>query len=411
MSQHLNGQTDERLRPSFAERMEAEGVRFPPNQRSKDVWKRWAATGQRRRHPKPSTPLETRIANLQELLAMIGPVPEEWLKPDPPKNDYALVITKILADVLPERPKEMWRKRLYFGKLNVIHGDPGMGKTWVILYVISCLTTGKPFCDGAPCEECEVLFVTAEDGIADTIRPRLDKLQADPSRVHVLELVRMQGREVALDLDKHLIGLRSWLNQHPNVRVVVLDPLAAFLGKTDSHRNSEVRSLLGRLAKLAEDTGVGILAIDHLAKGAGKALHRGIGSIAFTAAPRAVWQVLADPDEPDRRLFLPVKTNLARISGLAFKVTDDGVVWEPKAVTMSADEASAEAGETPRGEARAWLKDALKKGPVAAHEIEERAKKDGICMRTLKAAKKELGIASERRDGAWSWLPPKSKRS
>jgi hypothetical protein len=98
-----------------------------------------------------------------------------------------------------------------------------------------------------------VLFVTAEDGIADTIRPRLDLLGADVSKAHCLDLVRVDGREVALDLERHLGILEAWLDQHEAVRVVALDPLAAFLGKIDAHRNNEVRGVLGRLAKLAEN--------------------------------------------------------------------------------------------------------------------------------------------------------------
>jgi hypothetical protein len=344
----------------------------------------------------------------QELIAMAADAPE-WQ----PGGSAAItvsgeLVTRRLSDVPAEPVCWLWRNRFASGKLNVVHGDPGVGKTWLVLYILAGVTRGRPFCDGAPCKRGEVLFVTAEDGIADTIRPRLDLLKADCSRAHCLDLVHIDGRDVSLDLEQHLEVLERWLIAHPGVTVVAMDPLAAFLGKIDSHRNNEVRAVLGRLAALAEKRQVTVLGIDHLAKAAGPAVHRGIGSIAFTAAPRAVWQVVLDQEDPGRRLFLPVKMNLARVAGLAYRLSDVGIVWEEGPVTISADEAAADSGETPRAEAKAWLKDMLRDGPCPASTVEQQAKKDGICMRTLKYAKKELGVESTRCAGEWSWSYPKT---
>jgi len=305
----------------------------------------------------------------------------------------------------------VWNKRFPLAKQTAIYGDPGGGKTTLVLDVQAHVTTGKPFCDGALCARGEVLFATAEDGIADTIRPRMEKLGADLTRVHVLDMVRANGKETGFDLSTHLDPLDRWLAHRPGVRVVGLDPLAAFLGDVDAHRNNEVRELLGALAKLAEERRVALIAIDHLNKAQGKAMHRGIGSIAFTAAPRAVWQVVADPDDEGRSLFLPVKMNLARVDGLAFRLKDGGLIWEPNPVKLRPDDISPEAaGGSPRDEAKAWLRDVLKKGPRAAQEIENRAKDDGICLRTLKSAKKEMGVASERHNDKWSWVLPKGAK-
>ena len=367
------------------------------------------------RHKGDSTPspeLERRIHRLQGLLELLTPVPEEWARPSEKEVEQrGELITRCLRDVEPESVSWLWEKRLALGKLNVVHGDPGTGKTWLILDTIAHVTTGKPFCDGAPCEVGQALFVTAEDGIADTIRPRLDLLVADVSRVYCLDLVRVNGREVALDLDRNMSALDLWLQSHRDVSVVALDPLAAFLGKINSHQNNEVRAVLGRLAALAEKRGVAILAIDHLAKAPGKALHRGIGSIAFTAAPRAVWQVAADPDDPGRRLFLPVKMNLAQVDGLAFRLTDAGLVWEQGSVTLSPDDVGADVGETPRVEAKEWLRQLLRNGSCPAKDVERVAKDDGICMRTLKYAKKELGVESRRCNGMWSWAYAEKAKS
>lgn len=354
--------------------------------------------------------LDFRVARLAELNKKVVPVPNEWLEDKTPGNDKkGQLITRRLSDVEPEEVSWLWKNRLVLGKLNVIHGDPGVGKTWLVLDTLARVTTGRAFCDSSPCSVGEVLFVTAEDGIADTIRPRLELLGSALDKVHALDLVRIGGREVALDLDQHLEALDGWLQKHRKVRVVALDPLAAFLGKINSHQNNEVRAVLGRLSSLAEKRRVAMLAIDHLAKAPGKAMYRGIGSIAFTAAPRAVWQVLTDPDDPERRLFLPVKMNLAKAKGLAFRVTDKGLLWEQGDVTLTPDEVTAEPGDTPRSEAKEWLRALLREGPCPATEVEKRARADSICLRTLKYAKKELGVISERCNGKWSWKFPQTE--
>jgi len=190
-------------------------------------------------------------------------------------------------------------------------------------------------------------LVTAEDGIADTIRPRLDLLGADTSEVHWLDVVRSGGKSVALDLDEHLEMLGDWLARYPLVRIVGFDPLAAFMGQVDTHRTWDLRGILGRIAKLAETHNVAVVAISHLTKAVMSAIHRSVGSIAFVAAARAVWQVCADRDVPSRRLFLPVKMNLARASGLAFRITDHGIAWETGVVEISADDAEADQGAEP----------------------------------------------------------------
>jgi hypothetical protein len=363
-------------------------------------------------------PLSKRINGLQELLSMVKPVPAEWLEPSSEEKEHkGVLVTRCLADVEPEPVEFTWEKRILRGKLNIIHGDPGVGKTYMVLDILARVTTGRPFCDGAQCEAGDVLFATAEDAIADTIRPRLDKLGADVRRAEILELVRIAGREVSLDLDQHLGAIDDWLRIHPGVRVVALDPLAAFVGtKRDSYRNNEVRAVLGRVAAMAERRKVAIIGIDHLSKGQGKAMYRGIGSIAFTAAPRAVWQVRKDPDDPGRSLFLPMKMNLAKVDGLAFRIVDDGgmgkFVWEKGAVTLTPDDVEAKSGGTSRAEAKDWLRAMLHQtGRCLAKEIEQKARGDGICLATLKYAKKEMGVVSYKDGaGAWYWSYPTATR-
>jgi hypothetical protein len=187
---------------------------------------------------------------------------------------------------------------------------------------------------------------------------------------------------------------------------MALDPLAAFVGDIDTHRNNEVRAVLGRLSKLAEQHNVAVIGIQHLSKAMVKAIHRSIGSIAFVAAARAVWQVMQDADDDDRRLLLPVKMNLAKTRGLAFRLSSKGIEWETGAVNLTPDDAEREEGESPRDEARQWIMAQLKDGPVPAAEIKARAGRDGIAKNTLERAKKELRVVSTQTADGWSWAMP-----
>jgi hypothetical protein len=325
--------------------------------------------------------------------------------------------TRRLSGVAQSEVCWAWPGRIPLAKLTMICGDPEAGKTWLILDVISRLTTGRAFPDGArpPWGPCDCLFVTAEDGLADTIRPRVQAMGGDPSRVHVLDFVQegdpKTGRQAALELGRHMDLLDDYLARHPMIRLVGLDPLSAFLGRVDSHRNSEVRGVLGPLAKLAERRGPAVVGINHLTKGEGPALYRGMGSIGFNAAARAVWQVSKDKDDPARRLFLLVKMNIAPDpGGLAFEISPRGLSWGKGRVDTTADEAARppdrDAGTSARAEARGWLRDLLKDGPVPASDVWAKAKADGLCVKTVKAAKRELGVESDTTGGTgapWTW--------
>jgi putative DNA primase/helicase len=274
--------------------------------------------------------------------------------------------------------------------------------------------------------------VSAEDDDEDTIRPRVDLLGGDPSRVHslthVLAAPPRRGKkgeeeggciEQSLDLGLHLNYLDQWLGNNPLVALVVLDPLSAFLGKVDSHRNNEVRALLTPLAKLAAKWRVALLGINHLNKGdLANAVYRAIGSIAFVAAARSSWLVTADPKEKDRRLLTRVKVNVASkdVGGLAFRIGEDhkGISWEEGRVDTSASEAlrvPETANRAPaKAEAKDWLRDLLEEGPVDAKEALEKAEADGLCEKTVRAAMKDLGVRKEKKGGAgegWVWSLPK----
>jgi hypothetical protein len=344
------------------------------------------------------------------------------------------LITRRLCEVQEHEVDWLWWQRIPKGKLSLINGDPDLGKTWLILDVMARITTGRPLPDGTPNPfnglRRDVLWASAEDDDEDTVKPRFRMLDGDMTRFHSLQFVRViedgkNGRrevERTLKLSEDLDRLGLFLETHPLIVMVGLDPLAAFLGKIDSHRNADVRALLTPLKGLAAEYHVAVVGNNHLSKGDGdNAMYRGMGSIAFVAAARSSWLVTKDPKQPkDRRLFTEIKGNnrSENISGLAFHVGPDwkGISWEENSrVQITADEALRSTGDSraPQlAEAMEWLQEVLKDGPVPADDVLGQAKADGICINTLRSAKKKLGVRTRKSGGPgepWMWFLPKQK--
>jgi hypothetical protein len=344
--------------------------------------------------------------------------------------------TRRLSEVLEREVEWLWYQRIPNGKLTLVCGDPDLGKSWSVLDLLARITTGRAMPDGSPNpflgKERNVLWASAEDDDEDTTKPRFCALGGEPTRLHSLHFVldrveRKKGEfglyERTLDLSRHLEHLDRWLTKHPLVVAVGLDPVAAFLGKVDTHRNSEVRAAFTPLKELASKHHVAILCNNHLNKGDDEnAMYRSMGSIAFVAAVRSAWLVTKDPKQPkDRRLFTKMKNNLASedVGGLAFRVgpmhkAQGGFFWETGTVETTADEALRTVGQETRAPARAeakeWLQDLLKDGPVLASEVWSKAEADGLNDRTLSSAKKALGIRTTKTGGPgtpWVWGLPK----
>ena len=301
------------------------------------------------------------------------------------------------------------------GKLGLTSGPPGLGKSLLTIDMAARLTRGLGL-DGerSPDEPCDVLFMSAEDDPSDTIRPRLEKAGADLSRVHVTR---------CLDINE----LGKMLDECPRVRAVFIDPLSAYVGHVDTHIDAEVRTLLAGFAELAADRGVSIMFVSHLRKSQeGDAINLPGGSIAFTAAARIAWMVLKDPRNAQRRLLLPLKSNLGPDAlGFAYRIVSAGpedapkVEWDSDRVTETADEVlSRRRGRRERAghgealeQACAFLRTFLADGPRLATEVFEGAEAHGIGKPSLKRAKEPLGIITSKEsgklDGKWTWsLPP-----
>jgi hypothetical protein len=328
------------------------------------------------------------------------------------------IVLRCFSDITPKPLRWLWPGRIPLGKLTLLIGDPGLGKSLLTIDIASRVTRGASFADGARCEPGGVIVLSAEDDAADTIRPRLDAAAADVSRVHSLEAVRVQRTdgsitEKTFNLETDCAALERELSEHPDVRLIVIDPISAYLGSVDSHSNAEVRGILAPLADLARRFVVAVLCVTHLRKSAGAAVYRAIASIAFTAAARSVWAVASDPEDGDRRLLLEVKQNLsAGVGGLAFRIESlisaPLLAWEPGAVAMAANEVlgSVEVqNQNERREAKAWLEDLLADGPVAVKKIQQEAKAAGLSWMTVRRAKDTLPVVASKSGykGPWEW--------
>lgn len=339
-------------------------------------------------------------------------------------------ITRCMFDVRPQPIRWLWPGRIARGKVTLIAGHPGLGKSQLAASLTAIVTQGGRWpVDRRACERGEVLLLNAEDDAADTIRPRLDAAGADVTRVQILEAVHdvaSDGRPVIrmFNLKADLDRLAAELARRPTVALVVIDPVSAYLGDTDSHVNADVRALLAPLGEIAARYGVAVVMVSHLNKGGGtgEALLRVTGSLAFVAAARAAFLVVKDKDDPARRLFIPLKNNIGPdAAGLAFRLRGvtlpDGVEtcrleWDREPVTVTADEAmrpqEPEEHRSATDEAVEFLRSLLADGPMKAVDVQKEARQAGILDKPLRSARERLRIKPQKRGmaGGWWWALP-----
>ncbi|MGB8437184.1 MAG: AAA family ATPase [Burkholderiales bacterium] len=342
------------------------------------------------------------------------------------------VISRRLADVRAVPIRWLWPGRIARGKVTLIAGDPGLGKSQLCLSLAAIVSTAGLWpVDRTRAERGSVVILSAEDDAGDTLRPRLEAADADLDRCHVLDAVRVESREgmpttrmfsLREDLDR-----LSWLlDQIGDVTLVVIDPISAYLGGTDSHVNADVRALLAPLSEVAARHSVAIAAVSHLNKsGSQQSLLRVTGSLAFVAAARAAYIVARHPDDASRRVITPVKNNLGddqtgygyRIEAhrLPGGIVTSRVIWEPDPVTVTADEALApgQAAEERSAvdEAADFLLGLLSNGPVSSGRVRVDANGAGHSWAAIRRAKRILGVQAEKEGlrSGWTWrLPPKA---
>lgn len=344
---------------------------------------------------------------IEKAIGALGPPATSRPGPSQPSARRRLQTVR-LADVAPRSVAWLWAGRIPRGKLTLVIGDPGTGKSSLTLDLIARITTGRPWPDGGPAPRGNALILSAEDGIADTIRPRIDRMGGDPGRISVVDETAR-----GFDLGNDLGDLEAEIVAQ-DVSVVSIDPLSAYLGKVDSFKDSEVRRLLAPLAAMAERTGVAIIGVFHLAKDTQRrAIYRALGSIAFAAAARAVFAVAIDPENDGRRLFMPVKLNLAKQPPtLAFRLDDGALMWEADAIEgLNVDVVLGEgaAGESgAQDDAAEFLRAFLAEREHPAGDVLRTARTQGISERTLRRAGKRLGVLRRHEGqpgtaGRWLW--------
>jgi putative DNA primase/helicase len=364
------------------------------------------------------------------------PVPPAAYEHSDAKSSSAPIV-RCLADVTPVPVSWLWPGRIARGKVTLIAGDPGLGKSQLTAALAACVSVGGRWpVDRSHAPTGNVLILNAEDDAADTIRPRLDAAGANVARIHVLEAIGALDGEGRLtkrtfDLSRDIEALGAAARRIGNVTLIIIDPISAYLGGTDSHRNADIRGLLAPLASVAGVLDAAIVAVSHLNKSSSSdALMRVTGSLAFVAAARAAFLVVKDAQEPARRLFVSAKNNLGpdQGNGLAFRVVpvtlEDGIStsrleWEPEPVTITANEAlaavSADTEErSALTDAMQFLRDLLATGPISSKEVERLAKADGHAVATIRRARNALGVVIDKEGfrAGWRWsLPAKMLRN
>jgi len=350
----------------------------------------------------------------------------------PGDPDRRLVGT-VLSTVAPEAVRWLWPGRIPFGKLTMLDGDPGLMKSLLMLDLAARLSVGEDMPDGSSPDldgPAGTVLLTAEDGLADTIRPRLDAAEADTTRILSLDGIQVETPErdppdVVMPTVEDVREIEEAV-QLVGARLIVVDPLMAYVDDDrNTHTDASVRRALVGLARLADELGVAVGAIRHLTKGGGdNPKYRGGGSIAFIAAARSGMLVAEDPDVPDtRRVLAMTKSNLcAPPPSLAFRaepvMTDGGVrsirvAWEGESDHAAADLLGRLSGEerTARQEAADILREELRGGPRPVSELQDVAERLGVSWRTVQRAARSIDVEKNRRggigaDGRWIWSLP-----
>ena len=317
-----------------------------------------------------------------------------------------------MEDVVSKEVEWLWYPYIPYGKITIIEGDPGEGKTTLVLKLAAALSRGLPLTcdDDKEYEPIHIIYQTAEDEIEDTIKPRLEKAGADCSMIRVID-----------ETDKELSMTDDRLEQaiiETKARLIILDPIQAYIGATvDMHRANEIRPVLKHLGIIAEKHNCAIILIGHMNKASGsKSTYRGLGSIDIQATARSVLLVARLRDKPNIRIMAHDKSSLAPAGdAIGFEMTEDNgmVCIGPYDITI--DELLS--GNEGRGKkkldiAENFIKEYFGSNKVIpSNEIMMEAAKRSIKRNTLLSAKKKLGITSDKEkaeDGTiyWTWVMP-----
>lgn len=336
-------------------------------------------------------------------------------------KDGWLPVIKAMHEYEPSPVEWLWPGRIPLGKLTMVVGDPGVGKSYLTADIAARVSKGECWPDGqAGTTPGDTVLLSCEDDPADTIRPRLMAHTADLNRVHMLEghkrIGELGDKATFITFDTELESLARALRCMNNPRLVVVDPITAYMGKLDANSNSDVRGMLARLGNLARAFNVAMVLISHLNKdvaSGSRAIYRTLGAISFCAAARVVYHVRHDGG--GTRVIVPAKSNLRIVEkGMSYTILDDGRVgWMQTDLRVSETEFEVpEETPTALDKARLWLSMQLVDGALPATMVLERAAEQGVSAKTLRRAMDLAYVRSVRRDGRWLWeLIPEEQRA
>ena len=300
--------------------------------------------------------------------------------------------------------KWLWKPYIPLGKITIIQGDPGEGKTTLALAVAAALSCGEMLPgDLKPREPMNVIYQTAEDGLADTIKPRLEVVNADCSHIHVID----ESKEELSMIDERI----EEAIRLTHTKLVILDPIQAYIGaNVDMHRANEIRPVMAKLGRIAETYGCAVVLIGHMNKASGqKCAYRGLGSIDIPAVARSLLIVGKLKNDPSKRVMSHAKSSLAQNGqSLVFQINEhSGLEW-CGTIDLTADQFLVDGGTSVSKleSAKQFLLDILADGAKSQKEIQSAAEEMDFGNRTLKSAKTALGVKSIKVGEGWLWQLP-----
>jgi putative DNA primase/helicase len=316
-----------------------------------------------------------------------------------PKQERVPILT-LLSDVEPEEVSWLWQDRLAQGKYNVLAGMPDLGKITVALDIAARMSVGGTWPDGTVCPQGPSIIMTAEDGIADTIVPRIITLGGDRTQIAVLEGMRDKTGRGPVNLDHDLDMLEQAIEDFQPL-LVIIDPLTAYLGDINSHHDAAVRRLLEPVIKMLEQRRVALLGIAHLNKNQTLDLmHRISGSGAIVQTARGGMFCGKHPHDPDRRVLAQFKKNLSDLPrSLDYILDGGGLTWDENAPDIPCEELVNTPSPEEKSvvdEAEEFLSEYLNRGPAKHTDVVRAARANAVSERTLRRAKQRLNVQTRK---------------